>query len=233
QNGEEHRALQRKIMPARIGEVFDDLPAAGLLPQALKDERRPNAPRRTRCDTARGDGVDDNRLGGEARARTQQALQLPARLQILDAAERGDDLLAHRGAFATAFNDLEIGAAGGGLLAEIHGAEPWERLMRGPHIISKKHRASQTKSKTTWHYIFAKSTPRSNNINDLPPVSGSQVLKISQAALAPWARIEHDALGAGAVRRGLYCLQALLYLEALGVLWGLASQAKGFEVVKK
>src|SRR5208282_2415152 len=94
-------------------------------------------------------------------------------------AERGDDLLAHRGTFATAFNDLEIGAAAGGLLAEIHGAEPWERLMRGPHIISKKHRASQTKSKTTWHYIFAKSTPRSNNINDLPPVSGSQVLKIS------------------------------------------------------
>jgi len=106
---------------------------------------------------------------------------LPARLQILDAAERGDDLLAHRGTFATAFNDLEIGAAAGGLLAEIHGAEPWERLMRGPHIISKKHRASQTKSKTTWHYIFAKSTPRSNNINDLPPVSGSQVLKISLA----------------------------------------------------
>jgi len=54
--------------------------------------------------------------------------------------------------------------------------------MRGPHIISKKHRASQTKSKTTWHYIFAKSTPRSNNINDLPPVSGSQVLKISLTA---------------------------------------------------
>src|SRR5208337_659817 len=55
-----------------------------------------------------------------------------------DAAERGDDLLAHRGAFATAFNDLEIGAAAGGLLAEIHGAEPWERLMRGPHTIAKK-----------------------------------------------------------------------------------------------
>ncbi len=49
-----------------------------------------------------------------------------------------------------------------------------------PHIISKKHHESQTKSKTTKHYIFAKSTPRSNNINDLPPVSGSQALKISQ-----------------------------------------------------
>jgi hypothetical protein len=137
QNGEEHRALQRKIMPARIGEVFDDLPAAGLLPQALKDERRPNAPRRTRCDTAGGDGVDDNRLGGEARARTQQALQLAALAQVLDAAEGGDDLLAHRGAFAAAFDDLKIGAAAGGLLAEIHGGEPWRRLTRGPHTIAK------------------------------------------------------------------------------------------------
>ena len=125
---------------------------------------------------------DDNGLGGEARARTQQPLQLPAFTQILDAAERGDDLLAHRRAFAPAFDDLEIGAAAGGLLAEIHGAEPWGRLMRGPHIIRYQHQASQTKPTTTWHYIFAKLAIRSNNINDLPPAPGSQVLKISQTA---------------------------------------------------
>lgn len=35
------------------------------------------------------------------------------------------------------------------------------------------------KSPMTWHYIFAKSTPRSNNINDLQPVPRPQVLKIS------------------------------------------------------
>src|SRR5271166_6221022 len=53
-------------------------PAAGLLPQAFKDERRPNAPRRTRCRLASSDGVDDNGFGGEAGAGAQQPLQLPA-----------------------------------------------------------------------------------------------------------------------------------------------------------
>jgi hypothetical protein len=32
--------------------------------------------------------------------------------------------LAHRSAFAPALDDLQIGAAAGGLFAEIHGAEP-------------------------------------------------------------------------------------------------------------
>jgi hypothetical protein len=36
---------------------------------------------------------------------------LPARPQILDAAERRDHLLAHRRPLAPAFDDLEIGAA--------------------------------------------------------------------------------------------------------------------------
>ena len=137
QNGEEHRALQREIMLAGAGEVFDDFPAAGLLPQSFERQRRPDAPRRTRRRLAGGDGVDDDRLGGEARARAQQPLQLPALAQILDAAERGDDLLAHCRALAPAFDDLQIGAAAGGLLAEIHGTEPWERLTRGPHTIGK------------------------------------------------------------------------------------------------
>src|SRR5260370_40782940 len=124
QNGEEHRALQRKIIFAQAGEAFDDVPTAGLLPQAFKDQSRPDAPRRTRCDAAGGGGVDDDRLLGEARARTQQPLQLAALAQILDPAEGGDDLLAHRHALATAFDDLEICAAARGLLAAIPGSEP-------------------------------------------------------------------------------------------------------------
>ena len=67
--------------------------------------------RRARRRLARGDRVDDDGFGGEARARAQQPLQLSALTQILDAAERGDDLLAHRRAFAPAFDNLEIGAA--------------------------------------------------------------------------------------------------------------------------
>ena len=167
QNGEEHRALQREIMMARAGQVLDDFPAARLLPQSFERQRRSDASRRTRRRLAGSDGVDDNGFGGEAGARAQQALQLPALAQILDASERRDDLLAHRGAFATAFDDLEIGAAAGGFLAEIHGAGPWERLNTGcAHDPVERHK-SQMQSATTWHYIFAKSPARSNNINDL------------------------------------------------------------------
>ena len=111
QNGEKHRALQRKIMLAGAGEVFDDFPAAGLLPQSFEHQSGPNASRRTRFNTSAGDGVDDDGFGGEARARAQQPLQLPAFAQILDPSERSDDLLTHRDAFATAFDDLQIGAA--------------------------------------------------------------------------------------------------------------------------
>ena len=125
QNGEEHRPLQREIMVAHAGEALDDIPTACLLPQSVEDEGWPDASRRTCCRCAGGDSVDDDGFGGEARARAQQPLQLPALTQILDAAEGGDDLLAHRRPLAPAFDDLEIGAAARGLLAKIHGAEPW------------------------------------------------------------------------------------------------------------
>ena len=66
---------------------------------------------------------------------TQRPLQLAALAQVLDAAEGGDHLLAHSGAFATAFDDLEIGAAARGFLTEIHGAGPREQLATGAHTI--------------------------------------------------------------------------------------------------
>ena len=128
QNGEEHRALQREIMMARAGQSLNHSPAARLLPQSFERQRRPDASRRTRCRLAGSDGVDDNGFGGEAGARAQQALQLPTLAQILDPSERRDDLLAHRGAFATAFDDLEIGAPARGFLTEIHDGGPRERL---------------------------------------------------------------------------------------------------------
>ena len=118
--------------PAR---VLDDPLAPGLLPQSFEYESGPDASRRARRHGAVGDGVDDNGFRGEACARPQQPLQLPALAQILDAAERRDHLLAHLRAAAAAFDDLEIGAAARGLLAEIHVAEPYRRLIRGAHII--------------------------------------------------------------------------------------------------
>ena len=45
-------------------------------------------------------------------------------MRLVEPPERGDHLLANRSAFAPALDDLQIGAAAGGLLAEIHGGEP-------------------------------------------------------------------------------------------------------------
>src|ERR1700723_1148021 len=124
QNSQENRALQREIMPTRTGEALDDGAAARLLPQPLEHQRRPDPSRRARGPPAGGDGFQPDRLVGEARPRPQQPLQLPALAQLVEAAERGDYLLAHRRPVAPALDDLQVGAAAGGLLAEIHGAEP-------------------------------------------------------------------------------------------------------------
>ena len=68
--------------------------AAGLLPQTLEWRGGPDPLRRARRRLAVGHGAHDDGLVGEARARPQQPLQLPALAQIFQATERGDDLLA-------------------------------------------------------------------------------------------------------------------------------------------
>ena len=123
QHGQERRALQREVMLARARQALDHAPAARLLPHPLEGERRTDAPGRDRRRLATVERVEHDRLVGKARPGAQEPLQLPARLQILDPPERGDHLLAHRGALAPAFDDLQIGAAARGLLAEIHGRE--------------------------------------------------------------------------------------------------------------
>ena len=85
--------------------------------------------------TPAANALDDNGFCGEAGARAQQALQLAALAQIPDAPKRCNDLLAHGLAFTAAFDDLEVGAAAGGFLAEIHGAGSVEPLNQGAHTI--------------------------------------------------------------------------------------------------
>ena len=124
QHREEHGALQRKLMLALAGEFGDDGPASGLLPKPFEHERRADAPR--------GDGerrlvagaLQEHGLLGESRARAQQAFELAGGDEFVEPAERGDDLLAHFAAGAVALDDLQVGASGGELFAEVHGANP-------------------------------------------------------------------------------------------------------------
>src|SRR5208337_882836 len=124
QHRQERRPLQREVMLARARQALDHAPAARLLPHPLEGERRPDAPGRDRRRFAAVERIEHDRLLREARPRTQQALQLPTLLQVLDPPERRDHQLANRGALAPALDDLQRGATARGLLAEIHGGAP-------------------------------------------------------------------------------------------------------------
>lgn len=78
---------------------------------------------------------------------------MAALAQILDAPKRCDDLLAHGLAFATAFDDLEVGAAAGGFLAEIHGAVPWSDSIRVRTRFGKTHiKSTETDDDVALHF---------------------------------------------------------------------------------
>ena len=145
QDRQEHRPLEREAVLARRRQLLDHRPAAALLPQPLKHQRRP--------DPAHGDrrillrGAQHKGLGGKARARAQQALQLPAGLQLVPAPERRDHLLAHPIALASARDDLQVDTPTRGLLAKVHGDS------RGAHRIAANGNSNQAKSIKTWRHL--------------------------------------------------------------------------------
>ena len=120
QHGQKHRAFQREFLPACAGKIADHRTAAGLLPQPLEHQGGPDPAHRNLARRIIGGGAEHHGLGRKARTRTQQPFQLPTRLQILVAAERGNHLLANLITFAPALDDLEIGAPGRGLAAKVH-----------------------------------------------------------------------------------------------------------------
>jgi len=112
EHGKKNRPLQPKAVLARAAELLNHGPAAGLLPQPLEHQRRPDAAAGDLHSAVVRDGREHQRLAGEARARSQQPLQLPAFLQLLVPSKRNDHLLAHLIAVAAALDDLQIGAPG-------------------------------------------------------------------------------------------------------------------------
>src|ERR1700694_4207507 len=120
------------------------------------------------------DGVHHPRFARKPCPRPQQPFQLAALAQILVAAQRGDHLLTDLPTVTATFNDLEIGASAGGLLAEIH----W-RLLCGEHKIAAESASINTNKHKTWHYTFAQPAPRHQQLQGLTPNRPSQLLKIS------------------------------------------------------
>ena len=112
QHRKEHRAFQGKAVLAFPRQLRNRRATAGLLPQPLEHQRRPDAADRNRRRGLIAGRAQHHGLGGKARARTHQTLQLAARLQLLETPERCDHLLTHLVAVAVALDDLQIGAPG-------------------------------------------------------------------------------------------------------------------------
>ena len=109
---EEHCALQRELVPSRSGEIGNHGAAAGLFPQPLEHQRRPNPAHRNLDRRIIGYRAEHHGLGRKPRARTQQPFQLTTGLQVLVASQRRDHLLTNLVALAAALDDLQIGAPG-------------------------------------------------------------------------------------------------------------------------
>src|SRR4029077_4267675 len=137
---------------------------AGLLPQPLEHQRWSDP---TYCDLDRhiiAGCAQHHGLGGKARTRAHQPFQLAARLQLIETTERGDHLLAHLATVAAALNDLQIGAPGRGLAAEIHGGSSACWCAHEVAIRSKKSNQIDRKRGTT---LSRKHYPAPSKINDL------------------------------------------------------------------
>ena len=66
-------------------------------------------------------GVDDQRLFGEAGAGSEQGFESSVGLESVESAEGGDDALAGAAVAPVIFDDLQVAAVAGGFGAEEHG----------------------------------------------------------------------------------------------------------------
>ncbi len=154
QHGEEDRPLERELVPALPGQVFDHRPAAGLGPQALEHQGRPDPPdRRRRVVLRRGQHHRERR---EARPRAQQPLQLPARLGAHPGGRgwrspAGGPDLRPAGSRRSGGRRVRRRSSCGSTCAPPRGAHT--------HVHCDRMNSSKI-DRLTWHYILSSTHPR-------------------------------------------------------------------------
>ena len=125
QDRQEDGALEIEAMLAPARQLVNRRPATALGPEPLEHQARTDAPHLGRRRRALLRRSQNERLLGKARPRAQPPPELTAGLELVPPAERRDDVLAHLVARASALDNLQVDAAGGGLLAEVHRALLW------------------------------------------------------------------------------------------------------------
>src|SRR6185437_3109001 len=122
QHGQEDRPLDVALEAAAVEQSLDDPPAAGLSPEPLEDEGRPDASGSDGGQSPLGMGREQEDGVGQAGARGEQGIELAGLLELVEPSEGCEDPLAWSSALPAVLDDLEVGAWSGGLGAEEHGA---------------------------------------------------------------------------------------------------------------
>ena len=122
QDGEEDGPLDVELEAASLQQLLDHPLAAGLLPEPLEDEGRPDVPGGDGGELSFGVSRQHEDGLGQARARDQEGIELAGLLELVEPPQGGDDVLSGSTVFPAVLDDLEVGAWAGLLGAEEHGA---------------------------------------------------------------------------------------------------------------
>ena len=121
EDGEEDRPLDVELEAALPQELLDDPLAAGLLPEPLEDQCRPDVAVVDDRESALGVGREEEDRTSESRPRSEQGVELAGLLELFEPPQGGDDALPGPAPLPVVLDNLEVGACPGGLGAEEHG----------------------------------------------------------------------------------------------------------------
>jgi len=122
QDGEEDGAFNGKLETAALEQLVNDRLTAGVAPQALEDEGRPEATGADDRSLAAVVGGQKEDMFGEAGAGGEEGVEVAGLLELVEAAEGDQDPLADAALRAGVLDDLQVAAWSRGFDAEEHGA---------------------------------------------------------------------------------------------------------------
>ena len=119
---EEDGPLDIEREAASFQQLLDDPLTAGLTPESLEHEDRPDVPSGDRGELSLGVRRQEEDIAAVSSARDQEGVKMAGLLELVEPAQGGDDALPRPPIFPAVLDDLEVGAWSGGLGSEEHGA---------------------------------------------------------------------------------------------------------------
>ena len=123
QDGEEHGAFDVELEAAGGEGAAEGLVATGEFPERFEHESGPEDAGAGAGGEGGVAGSEDGGVFGEAGGGEEQAVEGAGGLELVEAAEGGEDALADPVAVTGGLDELDVGMLAGGLGAEEHGAD--------------------------------------------------------------------------------------------------------------